>query len=242
MAITSDHLEFLADPVVLKSCGPVFFTNSLKTPVGTIKANGSFGLVNTGKKQLLVTANHVWVEFVELKKADAGLMLGLCFQKTDKPIIFPHPEELLVDVDKRCDLATFDMEMAIRSSGGRLLSFFFDMQSNRPPEVHIGDVLYLIGYPGKGRGEEDNSVTFTNQRISVQASEVGKSHFYAKCTGIKWNAADYGGMSGCPCFVIREGRLPKLVGFTTAFVEQGKRLQISYAKRIKPDGMIDYML
>ncbi len=70
-------LEFVVEPEVRQYCGPVFFTRSLKVAGGNIVANGSFGLVDTGKKKLLVTCFHVWEEFQKAQRADSDLKMCL---------------------------------------------------------------------------------------------------------------------------------------------------------------------
>jgi hypothetical protein len=82
---------------------------------------------------------------------------------------------------------------------------------------------------------------FPRQPIGVQASEVGDSHFFADVTNLKLQAEDFGGISGCPCFFVREGKPLRLVGFATDYSEMTKRLQFTYARYIRPDGVVDYM-
>jgi hypothetical protein len=50
-----------------------------------------------------------------------------------------------------------------------------------------------------------------------------------------------GGISGCPCFKIAgEDKPIRLVGFATGFSEEQKRLQFTYARYIREDGVTDY--
>lgn len=60
MKIPRLDLEFVIEPQVRYFCGLIFFTKSMETPAGTIVNNGSFGLVDTGSRKLLVTCSHVW--------------------------------------------------------------------------------------------------------------------------------------------------------------------------------------
>src|SRR6266852_1816998 len=66
--LTRNELEFLIEPQVRQFCGPIFFTLSLKSALGNVTNNGSFGLVDTGSKKLLVTCHHVWKEFQERRR------------------------------------------------------------------------------------------------------------------------------------------------------------------------------
>jgi hypothetical protein len=58
-----EELTFLIEPQISPICGPLFFTRSLESAVDNVTANGSFGLVDTGQKKLLVTCHHVLEEF-----------------------------------------------------------------------------------------------------------------------------------------------------------------------------------
>ena len=113
--ISKDDLIFVIEPQVRRFCGPLFFTASFDTPPGNIPHNASFGLIDTGKKKLLVTCHHVWNDFKELRSENPKLMFGVCFDMP-KPIVITDPDSLVVDEDKRCDLVTFDMESLDRKS------------------------------------------------------------------------------------------------------------------------------
>jgi hypothetical protein len=172
--ISKDDLIFVIEPQVRRFCGPLFFTNSLHTPSGNIPHNGSFGLINTGEKKLMVTCHHVWNKFKELRSENPKLMFGVCFDMP-KPVTI-EMDSLFVDEDKRCDLVTFDMQSLLPICGGLE---FFNLYQNRPPKINVGDVLYLIGFPGKGRQDGENSIGFPRQPIGVQATEIGNFGFYA---------------------------------------------------------------
>jgi hypothetical protein len=77
IAFTKFELAFLIEPMVRQFCGPIFFTHSLEQAEGNITANGSFGLVDTGTKKLLVTCYHVWDEFREAHLKNSDLMMYL---------------------------------------------------------------------------------------------------------------------------------------------------------------------
>jgi hypothetical protein len=118
---------------------------------------------------------------------------------------------------------------------------FFNLHANRPPKVNVGDVLFMIGFPGKGRLVDETAVGFPRQPIGVQASQVGKFTFFSDATNLKLRTEDFGGISGCPCFIVSEGRPIRLVGFATGFDDGTNKLQFTYARFIRPDGTLDYM-
>lgn len=239
-AETRNYLEFFVDPAVRQFCGPLFFSTSLTTPANNILRNGSFGLVNTGRKKLLVTCNHVWEGFKNLRSENPNLMFSLCVDKFN-PIVIPDPDSLLVDNDERCDLATFDTaEVSDAFLGGFLQ--FFNVSVNRPPKLRSGDTLYMIGFPGKGRQADERSLGFARQPIGVTATEVGDFGFYANVEGLNLDADDFGGISGCPCFLVLRDKPIRLVGFATGYAPGDfATLQFTYARFIQPDGIIQYM-
>ena len=237
---TKDYLAFIVDPEVRQYCGPLFFSTSLTTPSGNILGNGSFALVNTGKMKLLVTCNHVWDEFKALRSQDSNVMFSLCVDKFS-PIIITDPDSLLVDADKRCDLATFDTKPVSDAFASGALQFF-DLNANRPPKLRDGDTLYMIGFPGKGRQTNESSLGFPRQPIGVAATQVGNSSFYADVRKLNLNADDFGGISGCPCFLVLKDRPIRLVGFATGYAPNNvAMLQFTYARYIQPDGIIQSM-
>ena len=232
MIISRFELDYVIDPQARKFCGPLFFTSSLKTPVDTIPHNGSFGLIDTGERKLLVTCYHVWETFKELRLQNPNLKFGVCLDMGN-PVAM-EVDSLLVDEDKRADLVTFAMEELLPVCG-RLE--FFNLRQSPPPKINAGEMLFFIGFPGKGREVVNNQVGFPRQPFGVALTEVGISFFYSNVANLNKTADDFGGISGCPCFVVRENKPLKLVGFTTGYALN--RLSFTYASRIRPDGKID---
>jgi hypothetical protein len=235
-------LTMIVEPQVRKFCGPLFFASSTITPKNTIESSGSFGLIAIGNKKLLVTCWHVLQGFKEKHAENPALRFGVGFGGS-RPFSVSL-EDLLkmkVDDERRCDLVAFDVSDALDLVAASNLEFF-NLNSNRPPRVQDGDVLFLIGFPRKGRIENEASVGFPRQPIGVRASLIGESTFISNVVNLKLDETDYGGISGAPCFVVREDAPPKLVGFATGFApNQMNMLQFTYAKFIGQDGIIRYM-
>src|SRR3954465_9522987 len=75
-----DDLTFMILPQISPWCGPIYFTKSLELWTGNnITNHGSFGLVNTGEKKLMVTCQHVWEEFQNSREEfpDLKMCIGL---------------------------------------------------------------------------------------------------------------------------------------------------------------------
>lgn len=238
-------LDMVVEPQVRKFCGPLFFSASETTPKGTIKGSASFGLVDTGQKKLLVTCWHViygegGFRQIHAEDSTCGFVLG---------IGGTHPHSLSyeflmqkrVDDEKRCDLVTFDVGDALDLIAASNLEFY-NLKANPPPKVQNGDLLFMIGFPAKGRIEEESAVSHVRQPIAVQASRIGQSNFHASVVNLSLDESDYGGISGTPCFTVMESSAVRLVGFATGFEGNSANIiQFTYARYIGEDGIIRYM-
>ena len=228
-------------PQVQKFCGPLFFTASPASPNNDIVNSGSFGLVSIGERKLLVTCWHVVDEFRKKHSENPALIFGIGFGgRSPQYVEFDDLMKMKVDDSRECDLVTFDVRDALDLVAASNLEFF-DLNSNPPPEVREGDVLYLIGFPKKGRTETEASVGWPRQPVAVKASQVGESTFHARPKSLHLDESEYGGMSGAPCFVVPQRPPIKLVGFFTGLVPRPMNMmQFTYARYIGKDGIIRY--
>lgn len=240
MKVSTLFLNMVVEPAVRKFCGPLFFTTSSKVPKGNVHASGTYGLVTTGKKKLMVTCFHVWQEFLTKRSEDPNLRFAVCTPNTN-PISF-EIDSCFVDGDRTCDLVTFDVTELDPISRNPKLDFY-NLYANPPPKIQIGDVLYLIGFPGKGRIEDATSIGFPRQPFGIQASQIGEFKFFADVTNLKLGPDDYGGISGSPCFVVDESRPARLVGFTIGYAPNAMNLlQFTYTKFSDSEGIIRHVL
>jgi hypothetical protein len=232
---TQQELTKYSVPVVRKHCGPIFFTRSLeKASKETIIANGSFGLVNTGEKKILVTCDHVWEGFEEAHFHDKEMKMCVCLD-LGNPVYFDHSR--LIDHDKQADLPTFDMTGLSSACKGLKFS---NIKSKPPPTVKKGDIVVLIGFPGHGRITGDSFITFTRNPFGLIISSVDGNRFHSDLTNLTWKLDQdkYKGISGCPAFKVTYGRLSQiqLVGFAReVWMNQ---LMFAHAGQILPDGKI----
>lgn len=236
----------IVEPQVRKFCGPLFFVSSQTTPKGTINGSASFGLVDTGQKKLLVTCWHVLFDerggFKEVRFKNPEFRFGIGFGgKNPVSLSYEDLMEKKVDDDRRCDLVTFDVSDALDLVAASNLEFY-NLKANRPPKVKMGDVAYFIGFPSKGRIENETSVGHIRQPFGAPISQVNESHFMVNMSNLELDETDYGGISGAPCFVVLEGKPPRLIGFATGYSGPLlNMLQFTYARYIGEDGLIRYM-
>src|SRR5260370_28152310 len=64
---------------MLASCGPIFITPGLMMYPEQMIDNGTYSLIDTGQRRILVTCHHVWQAFFDCrsKNPDAALCLHL---------------------------------------------------------------------------------------------------------------------------------------------------------------------
>jgi hypothetical protein len=230
---TKREMTMLTEPEARQYCGPMFFTRSLEVATEeNIITNGSFGLVDTGKRKVLVTCHHVWEGFQAEYSKDPNVKICLCLD-TENPVYMSGNN--LIDCDKDVDLATFDMAEFLPAC--RQLQFF-NLLSKPPTVVKKDDTLFLIGFPGCQRKPGNQFIEFGRQPFGVIVSTVEDPRFQANVTNVNWEPKKFGGISGCPAFLVTAGRANEiqLAGFAQAVMMN--HLFFVHANRINPDGTI----
>jgi hypothetical protein len=232
----------LIEPEIRPFCGPLYFSRSLTSPVGNVTANGSFGLVDTGRKKLMVTCCHVWEEFLTAKEQCPEFEMFLCFLQPH-PVILKSKEPL--DFDRRLDLATFDVEDLIPVLGD---SRFYAFRPEAAPKPSIDDRFLFIGYPGIFRLERQSEIQFGRVPYATMISSVDDARFHADISQARYDEPElknqprpHGGISGSPCFRVRPDRPAQLFGFATGHIG-GKSLDhlcFTSARCLNPDGSIN---
>lgn len=236
-----DELRFIVEPEIRYYCGPLFFARSLETAKDNIDANGTFALVDTGKKKLLVTCYHVLEEFQKLRREIPELQLCVCLD-LPAPIVFDIKH--LIDFNERADLVTFDISSLLSACRYRR---FYRLDYNPAPVLKKGDQLAFIGYPGRFRFAEEKEVEFGRILYVLVVAGVSGMTFVANITETKVTFSrephataenlQHGGISGSPCFRLRWQRSLQLVAFTTS--NAMGLLKFTHARCLNPDGTIN---
>ncbi len=113
-------------------------------------AHGSFGLVNTGERKLLITCHHVWEQYEAVCARQSGMKVQLALGPYEVVSVeLPKP----VDREERLDLVSFDMSRFLdRISPDR----FFPLTCDHPPPVRQKDQIAFIGYSGTCSQEQSS--------------------------------------------------------------------------------------
>ncbi len=240
---TSNELDlrFIIEPQISPYCGPLFFARSLETAVGNVVANGSFGLVDTGKKKLVVTCCHVWDDYQNLRKSDSELRMLICLDRKP-PVVLDSIAP--IDQDPKLDIATFDAASLQGACGDRK---FYPLNLNPPPRIHKGEKLAFIGYPGRFRSETELGVHFGRFAYGVNVSDLSGLSVIADISIMRFiydqspilqdSPNQHGGISGSPCFLVRNQRKPQLVAFATSVGLD--LIHLTHVHCLNPDGTIN---
>lgn len=131
--------DFVED-TVLRYCGPLLFIPSGSQPY-RILDNATFGLIDTGQKQLLITCHHVWSHLETLRQehpdteAAINLAPGCTITISDAD---------LVDADRHLDIAVLDPKLPPAQL--RQLAYF-RVRTWPITRMAPKDVIVFAGYP-----------------------------------------------------------------------------------------------
>jgi hypothetical protein len=231
-------LEFVVEPQIIKCGGPIFFTRSSElSNLSNVVANGSFGLVDTGKMKLLVTCHHVWAEFESLRQIYPKLRIGIGLNP-DALVLLDHLHP--IDQDERLDLVSFDMLPLVEKIGA---ARFFLFDGIKASQLKLNDRLAFIGYPGRIPAENPIEIRFFRSPYLIRASDMNASFVVSNLANVclpknvpplKYQSTGRGGISGSPCFLILPNLTAHLVAFATS--EAMNLLKMTRASCLNVDG------
>ncbi len=238
----SELQQFVIETELLLSCGPIVFLREGQTNPLHADSNGTFGLVDTGTKRLLVTCWHVWEGFERFRRkhhtARIGLLLGIGF-----PVLLPNKPPIASDKDM--DLAVFDMEELISYTGKRR---FFPLNKFPPERARPRDVVAFLGYAGEGKQLSESVGNFRYSFFGLSVTAVSSSAFMITRGDDKRRLLDNSGhqvadfelkgISGSPCYRLSRSPQLELVGFVKAGQSTESSLFVAHASFIQPDGTL----
>lgn len=227
---------------------PIFWTDSKK-----VVSNGSAFILNTGQNIFVVTAAHVYDNYI---KAKTEGRISSCQLSN---IEFELEKRRISNNDsKSMDIATFVIsDDEIKSLGKNILH---GSQSVWPPaQPNEGEVVVVAGYPGLERLEEkDHECSFGLYCFNTPVSSVSGRHFGCSFerkywvdlfgNGLPEEFYNLGGISGAPVLALEKSsesivswRLAGVVYEAKASEVLGEILLVHHAKYINSDGTVrDY--
>jgi hypothetical protein len=151
----------------------------------------------------------------------------------DKPVCFAPDGP--VDENKSLDIATFDIDPLL---GGSTRCKFCPWDQNAASTIVENDPLLFIGFPAHLRHEHAQYIKFGRSPFWMKAGSVNYRKLLcniARLT-VKTPPGEFPGMSGCPCFLVRDYKSVELAGFVS---EVGfGQLIVTLARCIGNDGSI----
>jgi hypothetical protein len=242
---------------MLAFCGPIFITPGLNTYPDQMIDNGTYSLIDTGQKRLLVTCRHVWQAYLDehVRNPEAALCLKLGEDKAN--IAFKCPEKQIIDSDPDLDLAVFEFEPDHLYAGGNKINHkkdWFPIRTWPIQEVTEGDHVTLMGFSGKEIKKDGQFCTFGTCALPFRVSGVGQKEIWIFNDSANQEVFGYvrqrlGGLSGSPAYTL-DKHGANLVGFVksgykSGATEEAKRdsifagtLILAPASYLEPDGSL----
>ncbi|EMR05788.1 peptidase Do [Bhargavaea cecembensis DSE10] len=178
---------------------------------GTEERNNGSGCLLRLNRDFLITNAHVIKGAIEAKR----LLIG--------SVEVYNIEEKIVSIDDDLDLAVIDLSESLNKDLEDTGKMFFTPESWPPSESEIGDQVYIAGFPGIFREDEEMFSSIYYTAIHEEIMDVTDRRLIVKFSRENWKKAlglkeisdlkRLGGLSGGPVFICRDDK-PELVGFT----------------------------
>jgi hypothetical protein len=230
--------------------GMLFFAPQNQIFPTTIRFNGTVAFVDTGSSKLIITNNHVYERFTELKHEEPKL--GMFVTGSNPNTVIELNEKHLVDHGgKFADLAMFSLPNPLQLHDiGKL---YFCASPWPPQRPDVGTPVTIIGFQGAHRVPIGSNLQINLTVLCDKISSSSQRHLIlvdedqARKT-VKINPAldeqaPLGGMSGSPAFTVGPGDDARLVGFLYETGEGSEATVFAvHADLITAEGKIDHGL
>lgn len=228
---------------------PLMLLPSVNSSPGDVITSGSGALIDTGSRKLLVTCHHVWMRFLDHKRCHRDAVIGMA---RGRELEVANVTELpVLDHSKELDVAILDM------TGSDLLSGttkrFATVPAWPPKRPEVGDLLVAMGFPGVERREVDDGrnlmfrtttlidgIVSVSERHVALADEDRAREILSIVEDELPEGFSFGGMSGCPAFVNRNGTLDFAGIVYESNDDPTGIFYISHADLITAEGKIDW--
>src|SRR5258706_8314780 len=162
------------------------------------------------------------------------------------PVVFDQNEP--IDQDSKLDIAAFDLSPVLAACRGRQ---FYRLDQNPAPGVTKGDKLVLLGNQGMFRSATGEGLEFGATTYACEVSDVSGLRVVANLSTAKKiyamqpartpesGESQHGGISGSPCFLVRDDQPVRLVGFVTE--DWLDSLWLTHARCLNLNGTINRM-
>ena len=227
--------------LVMQSAAPFWWFGIDEFGRHRVFHNGTLTVFRSGVRQIGVTADHVYAQFLN----DKALLKGFGCQFGG---ITADPEKWLIDRNQRADLATFEIPDVVLG----LAKLYPHQPLHWPTEqVGIGDVVMCGGYPGSLREEREGEIESPFETLSLAVTSSFTLHFGLQLdiANVHWPFhegeqinARLGGMSGGGVYRVVADPIERveLVGFIYEYSEQFDLMFARHARFVAQDGTIHF--
>lgn len=233
-------------------CHPLFWAIQADNGLWKIKANGTAFFLDCGKGPFLVTAAHVYEEYVSDLENHKGRVFGslgsVPFRMERRLIAWLGHQTL--------DVATFSVDEKVIADSGK--NVLVGGQITWPPDpVNEGEGVLLAGFPGNQRIEDQAKLecNFGLYSALTPISSVSDRHFGCAFDdrsewldtmgqGLPEEGYDLGGVSGCPVLALKESSAGIIswslagVGYNASSA-LGEIFLSHHARALNPDGTLN---
>jgi hypothetical protein len=150
---------------ILKHCGPLIFITSLTPPVEVLR-NGTYGLVDTGEKKVMVTCHHVWNYLHEARQIHpkAEITMNLAPGQT-----IAISGAKIIDADRDLDIVVVDLKLHDKDFSQKE---FFRISNQPTAPIEAGEAIVFTGYPEAGFVLSDNRGTYRSSFFGLHVTAV----------------------------------------------------------------------
>ncbi|RYZ76736.1 MAG: hypothetical protein EOP06_31010 [Proteobacteria bacterium] len=228
----------------------VSIVRSDKPPEEAIISSGTISMIETPERQFLVTNRHVYDGYMQARKTDKSVRLGLFGTGSAKALDISDLE-ILGDGGESYDLITLG---AAPSDQLKEIGKEYWKSAWPPARATTDDWAIAFGFPTEARRYSENGLIQNRRRkIGSQVTGSGNNQFQIsdyesardyvseEDLDIPSSELSHGGMSGCAVFLFNHEHLnPRLGGFLHS-TSEGKdaTLMVHHADLISPDGIIN---
>ena len=140
--------------------------------------SGTYALLDTGKRRVLVTCSHVWDEYQAKHDESPDTVLAVSLGEGRSNIAFKNPEKHRIAIDRDLDLVVLEFEPRWISVTHQKRWFRVNWPLRR---IAKGEHIVTLGFPGAWRQAAGEECLFRYAAIPFVVSDVNDRTIAAFC-------------------------------------------------------------
>jgi len=194
---------------LLRHTAFIFYSSRFKTPNLLVSEAGTASLLRVGCNDMVVTCEHVFAKFEEIRREDPQALLGIgvCY---GVPLLELRAPELRIRA--RCeslDLIAFDYPQLEHHSNHT--KAYLDLADFADVELSAGETIVFTGFPKSSREEQADRVFVDAPPLPFEITDISDKTLHVVATGDNREVFGsigeaFGGYSGSLAFAFKHGR------------------------------------